>query len=88
MRQTSSTDKMVRDRYRSIVESSEYEPNQYRISTDKFLNEYGKSVIQKVYDIINSYNFDDSDIMTDYFHTNFYLDLSIGKWDKPCIIGE
>ena len=27
--------------------------------------------------------FDKSDSMSDYFHTAFYIDLSIGKWDKP-----
>jgi hypothetical protein len=27
--------------------------------------------------------FDDSDIMTDYFHTAFYIDLQIGTWEKP-----
>lgn len=26
--------------------------------------------------------FDKSDSMTDYFHTAFYIDISIGKWDK------
>lgn len=27
--------------------------------------------------------FDESDAMTDYFHTAFYTHLSIGAWDKP-----
>jgi hypothetical protein len=27
--------------------------------------------------------FDESDAMTDYFHTAFYTHLSIGQWDKP-----
>ena len=30
-----------------------------------------------------SYNFDDSDPMTDYFHTNFYLTLGIGSYKQP-----
>lgn len=29
--------------------------------------------------------FDKSDSMTDYFHTAYYLHLSIGKWDKPYV---
>lgn len=29
--------------------------------------------------------FDDSDAMTDYFHTAFYINLSIGKWDKKYV---
>lgn len=27
--------------------------------------------------------FDDSDIQTDYFHCSHYVDINIGKWDKP-----
>lgn len=27
--------------------------------------------------------FDKSDSMTDYFHTAFYFDLHVGKWDRP-----
>jgi hypoxanthine-guanine phosphoribosyltransferase len=27
--------------------------------------------------------FDHSDVMTDYFHTAYYVDVSIGSWDKP-----
>jgi hypothetical protein len=30
-----------------------------------------------------SFNFNDSDAQIDYFHTNFYMHLNIGKWDKP-----
>lgn len=33
----------------------------------------------------NSFNFDDSDSMIDYFHTNFYLHLEIGRWNKPFV---
>lgn len=29
--------------------------------------------------------FDASDIMTDYFHTAFYIDMSIGSYDKPYV---
>lgn len=28
-------------------------------------------------------NFDKSDIMTDYFHVGWYIDVNVGKWDKP-----
>jgi uncharacterized phage-like protein YoqJ len=33
--------------------------------------------------------FDESDAMTDYFHTAFYTHLSIGQWDKEyeCVEG-
>ena len=29
--------------------------------------------------------FDKSDIMTDYFHTAFYISMNIGSWDKPYV---
>ena len=28
-------------------------------------------------------HWDESDIMTDYFHCAYYVDVSIGKWNKP-----
>lgn len=27
--------------------------------------------------------FDESDAMTDYFHCSHYIDINIGRWDKP-----
>jgi hypothetical protein len=29
--------------------------------------------------------FNDSDSQTDYFHTAFYYDIQIGKWDRPYV---
>ena len=39
--------------------------------------------MKKATKIATSYNYDDSDGMIDYFNTNFYLHLNIGRWDKP-----
>lgn len=30
--------------------------------------------------------FDESDMMTDYFHCSHYIDIDAGKWDKPYIL--
>lgn len=30
--------------------------------------------------------YDESDAMTDYFNTAYYVDLNIGKWNKPYIV--
>ena len=30
--------------------------------------------------------FDHSDAQTDYFHCSHYIDINIGKWDKPYIV--
>jgi hypothetical protein len=29
--------------------------------------------------------YDNSDIMTDYFDTAYYLDINIGRWDRPYV---
>lgn len=29
--------------------------------------------------------YDNSDIMTDYFDTAYYLNINVGKWDKPYV---
>lgn len=52
------------------------------------LTEQAITVLQDVQAFINSYNYDDSDSMIDYFSTNFYSDLDIGKWDKPFKVVE
>ena len=31
--------------------------------------------------------YDESDAMTDYFNTAYYVDVNVGKWDKPYIVG-
>jgi hypothetical protein len=56
--------------------------NQYRLRT------YGKyeKLFGRMFEVMKSQNwYDESDITTDYFHTAYYLSLSIGKWDKPYV---
>lgn len=48
----------------------------------EYFTEYGFSVLQDVYAFMQSYNYDDSDSMIDYFSCNFYGSFSIGKWNK------
>ena len=31
-------------------------------------------------------NHDNSDIMTDYFDVGWYIDINVGKWDKPYVL--
>lgn len=51
--------------------------NGYKITPQAFY------IFREVVRLINSYNYDDSDSMIDYFSTNFYFHPHIGKWDKP-----
>ncbi|MFR9543470.1 MAG: hypothetical protein SNH27_15645, partial [Rikenellaceae bacterium] len=55
----------------------------FYIATDPKLTDRAKEVMTNVTNYIMSYNYDDSDPMTDYFCTNFYLTLGIGRHDKP-----
>lgn len=42
-----------------------------------------KTLLLKIHDILNTDNHNNSDIMTDYFDVGHYIDINIGKWDKP-----
>lgn len=41
------------------------------------------AVVSDVVAYCNSFNYDDSDSMTDYFDTNFYLHINVGEYGKP-----
>lgn len=71
--------------WNQTIEKGHHGVNQYYINDDHMLNAKGKEIMNFLKDCTLVYNFDDSDAQTDYFHTNFYIDLSIGKWDKPFI---
>ena len=53
------------------------------LESDTWLNPIVFAVLQDVQDFMNSYNYDDSDSMTDYFNQNFYGSVLIGKDEKP-----
>ncbi len=57
--------------------------NHYRIKENEDITDRAKEIMINIKDFVMSYNFDDSDAMTDYFHTNFYLDLGIGNVTHP-----
>lgn len=47
-----------------------------------FLTEEGHKLLQRVVQISDQYNWDNSDSQTDYYDVHFSLDLEIGKWNK------
>ena len=52
------------------------------------LYQYGRfeKLFSDIIGVMKSQNwFDKSDSMIDYFHTAYYLHLSIGKWDKSYV---
>lgn len=64
-------------------EGSHESINQYYIDEDKKLTETGKAVFKDVIQFVDSYRYSDCDSMIDYFHVNFYVHYSIGKYDRP-----
>lgn len=56
---------------KSIHEYDEAHKNHYNEYTSRFNDEFNK-LVKKVESITNQYNFDDSDIQTDYFHVRYY----------------
>lgn len=60
-----------------------HQVNQYYIEKDSRLTIDAKQVLSVVLGICLAYNYDDSDGQIDYFDTNFYLHLAVGKWNKP-----
>ena len=48
----------------------------------------GKSLdfLKEIFVAMNDGNWDKSDIQSDYFNVGWYVDVNIGKWDKPYIV--
>jgi len=46
-------------------------------------NNIATEILKNINNILNFNNFDNSDVMTDYFNVGHYVNISIGAWDKP-----
>lgn len=44
-----------------------------------------RDCIEELLEVLNEGNHDNSDITTDYFDVGFYVDINIGRWNKPYI---
>lgn len=42
-----------------------------------------KKFLSEVIPVMNTGNWDKSDIQTDYFNVGWYVDVNIGKWNQP-----
>ena len=42
-------------------------------------------VFAKIFEALNTDNYDRSDSQTDYFDCGHYVDLNLGRWDKPFV---
>ena len=57
--------------------------NQYYVKERYNDNPATKEVLLNILKVLNTDNYDNSDVQTDYFEVGHYVSLSIGKWDKP-----
>ena len=42
-----------------------------------------RDFLMEIIPLMNNGNHDNSDIMTDYFDVGWYVDVNIGRWNKP-----
>lgn len=45
-----------------------------------------KAFLSELLPVMNTGNHDNSDAQTDYFDVGWYVDVNIGKWNKPYIL--
>ena len=55
--------------------------NQYYL--DSSFSGIALEYLEKAKAIMYVEHWDESDVMTDYFHCSFYIDMQIGRWNKP-----
>lgn len=60
-----------------------YSFSRYSINEDPELNERAKDMFNNIHNFCMSYNYDHSDIYTDYFDVGFYFDMEIGSGKTP-----
>lgn len=85
---SSITLKLVSGPEPAFIEGSKYDRRGYLSTTSRIRNHDGITetifhLLNNVCDYMNSFNYDDSDSMIDYFNTNFYTHIGIGELDKP-----
>ena len=63
--------------------------NNLDINTHWYKDHFTGEVLELLKKVINAMmagNHDNSDAMTDYFDVGWYIDVNIGKWDRPYIL--
>jgi hypothetical protein len=66
---------------RNNIERDCEQVNQYHI--DSRDNKDSIEFLNTVHDIVNEGNYNNSDAQSDYFDVGFYVNISIGMWNKP-----
>lgn len=85
------------DRHTSVRVVIKSGPTNFGVTGDgATLNQYhtyryeNKEILEEIIEVINTAgtfkNFNKSDITTDYFHVGYYVDISLGTWNKPFVL--
>lgn len=79
------------DFYNDLVSSRQAPLEKYNFGVNQYwYKEHytGESlkILDTIIPILNEGNHDNSDIMTDYFDVGWYLDINVGRWNKPYIL--
>lgn len=64
------------------IRRGEMQVNVYSINSYLVFSDTAKEVLQGVKDFVDQYHWTDSDTMQDYYNTNFYFFLHVGKWNQ------
>ncbi len=79
---------MQEGNYQQLTSKISEEYNKDVWNNGVFLTEAGHKLFKGVMEIVNYYNYNNSDSQTDYYDVNFHCELRIGKYDKPYILEE
>lgn len=62
------------------------EDKSLRVNERYVVERYGANhPLVAIAEALNTGNYDNSEIMTDYFDVGHYVDISFGRWDKPFV---
>lgn len=72
------------------VSNTEYHAETYiDVNTYHYHNQFSgdaEAFLGELISVMNMGNHDNSDLQTDYFDVGWYIDVNIGKWNKPYIL--
>lgn len=64
------------------IRRGEMQVNEHCIKSYAVLSDEAKNVLSVVCDFVSKFHWTDSDIMRDYYNTNFSFFLHVGKWNQ------
>ena len=74
--------------FKEGVDKTYAQINNFHIDRADYITDNAKRILIDAKRLAGSFNYDDSDSQIDYFNTNFYFDLNVGKYDRPFKIVE